>query len=135
MRMLLISVVLCGCGVATPPTDVKASTSQALTCGAEPIDDGNGLVTAAACPFEQQYQNIMAHGTRLAQPGEVTAAGSSIGVTATIVCGSWLLGTDSKGVTLFLSKTDGAVLSHGLVHGGFPTSSVPATVQLPLEAK
>jgi hypothetical protein len=132
-KLLLLAVLACGCGVgAVDQTPTKASTSQALKCDSEPIDNGNGVATAISCAFEQQWQNINAHGTKLGQPLALTAAGSPLGVTATNECGTWVLGTDAQGVTVFVNKTDGEVRSHGQLHPGFATTSLPSVVSLPV---
>jgi hypothetical protein len=132
-RLGLIALLACGCGLGgADPTATRASTSQALTCGTEPIDNGNGISTAISCAFEQQWQNITTHGTKLGQTVELTAAGAPLGVKATDECGAWVLGADAQGVTVFVNTSTGEVRSHGQVHPGFATSSLPSVVALPI---
>jgi hypothetical protein len=121
-------LTLLGCASGEPET---ASTSQAVTCGSEPTDLGNGIFMSVACSWEQQYSNIQAHGVRLSG-ARLSANGSDPGVTVSIQCNEWLLVTDANNVNAFVSTLDGSVLSHGMVHPGAAMSNLPTTLPLPI---
>jgi hypothetical protein len=135
MRAALTVAVLlamsCGLG-SEPVSSTPAKSTSALACDAEPRQNADGTVTTLSCAFEQQYQNIMAHGTVLKTPVAVRAGGAAINVTATSECGAWLLGTDEDGVMVFIDSTHGTVRSHGQVHPGYATSKLPETLALPI---
>jgi hypothetical protein len=124
--IVLFAVVLMSCG---------APQLAAPLCGAEPHVNGDGTVTSIGCPWEQQYENIVHHGSTLAKPEQLSAAGAAQGVSVTNSCGEWFLGTDSGGVTVFVSASSGEVRSHGQVHPGFATSTLPETLSLPVKAE
>ena len=44
----------------------------------------------------------------------------------------WLEGTDANGVPTFINQHAGEGMSHGSVHPGTSTSSLPSTLALPL---
>jgi len=146
-RLALGCLLLAGCGVEPartldsnadpialeqyhPMGQVPLST---LHCSTEPTDNGNGTSTYAACPFEQQLHNIEANGTVSSE--QLLAGGQPVALTASKTCLQWVMGTDSSGATVFVSTSTGAVLSHGLVHAGYPVSVLPAQLSLPLTAQ
>jgi hypothetical protein len=136
-RLLMAGVLmLAGCGLGTsaePTTPTTSATSQALHCGSEPTLVADGVANSVGCAFEQQWENISHNGTRFSAPASLTAAGQPLPATASAECGDWLLATDSQGVTIFINKVDGEVHSHGSIHPGFATSTLPSTVALPIE--
>jgi hypothetical protein len=137
MRLLALSmVVFLSCGLGSDPTSgPKGQTSTAALCGTQPQDNGDGTVTAVGCPFEQQYDNILHHGQRLASTEQLHSGATTPGVSVTNTCGEWLLGTDPAGIVVFVSNASGEVRSHGQMHPGFATSSLPAKLSLPIAAQ
>jgi len=133
MRGLLFGVMFfLACGVDQPANSSAASkTSQALHCGTEPTDNGNGTATVLGCPFEQQLLNIRANGTAVPS-GHLLSQGQSVAFTSDFQCGEWVMGTDAQGAQVFVSTADGTVRSHGAVHPGFPSTVLPAQLQQPV---
>jgi len=123
-----------GCGGA-PAEHSTASTSSALTCGSEPHANGDGTVTMVGCAWEQQYANILAHGSAL-PPGEsVIGSDGTMAASATRTCGDWIQGSDPSGVVVFVNRTTGEVRSHGSVHAGFATSSLQGGLPAPVAVR
>ena len=123
-----------GCGGA-PAEHSTASTSSALTCGSEPHANGDGTVTMVGCAWEQQYANILAHGSAL-PPGEsVIGSDGTMAASATRTCGDWIQGSDPLGVVVFVNRTTGEVRSHGSVHAGFATSSLQGGLPAPVSVR
>jgi len=123
-----------GCGGA-PAGQSPASTSAALTCGAEPHANGDGTVTMAGCAWEQQYANIQAHGSALPSGESVIGSDGTTAASATRTCGDWVQGSDPSGVVVFVNRTTGEVRSHGSVHAGFATSSLQGGLPAPVAVR
>lgn len=99
-------------------------------CGDAPASTQGSLVTQAGCAYEQQTDNILHHGDSLT----TTLKDGTGGVVASVQqsCGRYLMGKDAKGVAIIVDTRTGAVKSHGMVHPGFATSSLPQNLALPL---
>jgi len=129
---LAFAMSVTGCAADTQ-RDVAATSAQ--LCGAEPIEVGDRVAGTLACPFEQQYHNIVVNGEALKAPEHLVSESSQPGVMVTHRCNEWLLGTDTNGVAVFINVDDGSVLSHGLFHSGQATSTVPTKLPLPISLR
>ena len=126
-----------GCGMGTNVTaSTPTDTSQsALACSDQPRINADGTATSIGCAFEQQWENVTHHGTKLAAPTELVAGGNSTAVQVSYRCGDWLMGEDGSGVTIFVNSVDGTVRSHGALHPGFPVSALGQALTLPITEK
>jgi hypothetical protein len=122
LRLAIISAVcLCACGGAV---DMDA------LCGDAPAATQGSLVTQVGCAYEQQTDTILHHGDML-----VASVKDATGAAVASVqqsCGRYLMGKDARGVAVIIDTRTGAVRSHGMLHAGFPTSSLPQHLALPL---
>lgn len=130
-----VAFSLLGCGgeaTGSDPTDnpVAEPTAQALCAGAATPRSSN-IVTTIACPFEQQYANIMAYGDEMQSPAIRDADGRLLG-TVNRSCDSWWLVTDPNGVDVMIDLESGKVRSHGMQHPGQSLSELPDQLALPL---
>jgi hypothetical protein len=129
----IAGVLFLGCGAGSTEHST-AMTPSALTCGSEPHANGDGTVTAAGCGWEQQYANILAHGSAL-PAGEAVVTGGVTAASAIQSCGDWILGADPSGVVVFVNRSTGEVRSHGSVHAGYATSSLPSWLAGPISVR
>jgi len=133
-----IAVLACsshGAGDGSSPTLV--TSQQALCAGAAPeyAYGTERYATSAACPFEQQLDNIVKFGSALPAAANVyDASGAKIGA-ASNGCDHWLIATDPRGVTVIVDRDSGELRSHGNVHPGQPVSTVVSPLPLPLTVK
>jgi len=125
LRVLMIVVLLAGCGVSADDEDTLCSNAPIATQGSE--------VTQFACAYEQQTYNIKVHGTVVSESGTTLqdATGTSVG-TVQYKCGRFLMGKDPNGVAVIINAGSGSVQSHGSVHPGFPVSSLSHVLPTPL---
>jgi hypothetical protein len=128
-------LALLACGKASPTMTVTAvgPGSQTLTeiCSGAPTPNLDGSYTAADCRFVQQTDNMVKFGASLAAGLVRDNNGVAVG-TFTHSCDRWMLGKDASGLSIVLDTQSGDVVSHGSLHGGFPTSAVPTPVALPI---
>jgi len=120
-------LLLASCGGAAPDLDTLCSDVP-------PPSAYNGdLVTSAACPFEQQTDNILHFGTQVSAMG--VPLKTATGTTTALVqrrCGNWLMGKDDTDTTIVVHALTGEVRSHGEFHAGYPVTDLPATLSAPL---
>jgi hypothetical protein len=112
--------------VDTTPT----GQSIAELCAGAAIDNGNGTATAMGCPFEQQLYNIQQYGNQTPDEALHDASGRFV-ATASARCGTWRVGTDVNGVTITTDISSGEVRAHGMVHAGYPLTTLPASLPAP----
>jgi hypothetical protein len=115
------ALCLCACGGAV---DVDA------LCGDAPTATQGSLVTQAGCAYEQQTDNILHHGDMLT--ASLKDAGGAVVASVQQSCGRYLMGKDPHGVAIIVDQRTGEVRSHGAMHAGFPSSSLPQRLALPL---
>ena len=120
-------IALAGCPAPAPDLDTLCSDAP------PPSAYSGDLVTSAACPFEQQTDNILQFGESVSASGLplMTAAGATPALI-TRRCGNWLMGKDDTDTTIVLNALTGEVRSHGEFHAGYPLTDLPATLPPPL---
>jgi hypothetical protein len=128
---LLASCLLFGCGEDV--SQKQSSTSDAILCDDSPVAPGEHVSVSHGCAFEQQLINISKFGTPVSGKAQVTAGAQATGVAATASCKTWVLGTDAQGVQVIVNTSTGEVRSHGMFHQGAPSSTLPASLALPVQ--
>jgi hypothetical protein len=118
-----VALCLCACGGAV---DFDA------LCGDAPAATQGSLVTQAGCAYEQQTDNILHHGDML--KASLKDASGAVVASVQQSCGRYLMGKDVRGVAIIVDRRTGEVRSHGTLHAGFPTSSLPQRLALPLSS-
>jgi hypothetical protein len=120
-----------GCGSADDPVEEPSGEALAALCAGAAQPNGDGTATQSGCVFEQQLINVSRYGHTLEAQTLLDADGH---VLATVdgACGSWYVGTDPAGVRVSIDQKTGAIRSHGALHPGNATSSLPASAPIPL---
>jgi hypothetical protein len=107
------------------------SSQQELCAGAAPRYEG-GYATSAACPFSQHADNVVKFGQALPGPSALFDPSGAQVATLTHSCNEWSVGADAQGVAIVVNTSTGEVRSHGQVHAGQATSTLPLRLELPL---
>lgn len=139
--LLLVLWTCSGCAPSSglPPADEEeedplAGRTLEGACGGEGKHNGDGSVTAIACDFEQQLENIAEFGEETDAQELVDANGVSI-ATVDTSCAAWWLGADANGTTVIINQSTGEVRSHGKAHPGQELSGLPEFVSVPLTVR
>ena len=130
-----VLAVACSSGAQTTSSGPQLLTSHQDLCAGAAPETVDHLVTAESCPFIQHADNISKYGEALNENQQLLDATGKVLATVTNTCDTWTLGTDANGVVVLIDRSNGMIVSHGLLHAGQPISTLVSPAAMPLTLK